>query len=393
MTKYKPAFNNLFAFEDYKVCGVSVEKDNVLVNLSKRRKTGICPCCERRCKVVEAFQRKVRDLSVSGRDCYLELQTYHVSCKCGYYGMEKLDFLDKYSRYTNRFVQYVAELCKTMSLVDVSNAAHIDWKTAKRIDLLELEKLVTSLEKVNPIGIGIDEIAYEKGHKYLTVVREVGGGVIWIGKSRTKETLDKFFEELGEEKCKQITVAVIDMWKPYIKSIRENTNAEIVFDKFHVIKKVNEAVDKIRKKEFAQASEDERIRMKRKRFLILKRGENLSKEQKDSLEELMAKNTNLYVAYLLKEQVSEVFEETDLEKGISRLEKWIENVRKIGVDAFTKVLEMMESHWEGIINYFKHHLTNAASEGFNRKINLIRRRACGFRDLHYFQLKILQTCQ
>jgi len=394
MKSYKPAFNNLFAFEDYKVCGVSAESEEVIVSLKKRRKTGTCPCGERRCKVVEIFNRRVRDLSVSGRDCYIELQTYHISCrKCDYYGMEKLDFLDKYSRYTNRFVEYVARLCETMSLVDVSNVAHIDWKTAKRIDLLELEKLITSLENVNPTGIGIDEIAYEKGHKYLTVVREVGGGVIWIDKGRKKETLDKFFTELGEKKCKKITVAVIDMWKPYIKSIKENTNAEIVFDKFHVIKKINEAVDKIRKKEFANASEDERIRMKRKRFLILKRGENLSKDQKESLEELMAKNTNLYVAYLLKEQVSEVFEETDLEIGISRLEKWIENVRKIGIEAFTKVLEMMESHWDGIINYFKHHLTNAASEGFNRKINVIRRRACGYRDLHYFQLKILQTCR
>lgn len=393
MKSYKLPFDKIFAFEDYKVCGVSVKGDECLVNLSKRRKTGICPCCERRRKVVEIFDRKLRDMSVCGRDCYIELQTYHISCKCGYYGMEKIDFLDKYSRYTNRFVEYVADLCKTMSLVDVSKAAHIDWKTAKRIDLLELEKMVTSLEKVNPTGIGIDEIAYEKGHKYLTVVREIGGGVIWIGKGRKKETLNQFFRELGKKKCNKITVAVIDMWKPFIKSIRENTNAEIVFDKFHVIKKINEAVDKIRKKEFAKASEDERIRMKRKRFLILKRGENLSKDQKDSLEELMAKNTNLYVAYLLKEQVSEVFEEIDLESGISRLRKWIENVKKIGIDAFTKVLEMMESHWEGIINYFKHHLTNAASEGFNRKINIIRRRACGFRDLHYFQLKILQTCR
>ena len=392
MKSYKLPFDKIFAFEDYKVCGVSVKGDECLVNLSKRRKTGICPCCERRCKVVEIFDRKLRDMSVCGRDCYIELQTYHISCKCGYYGMEKIDFLDKYSRYTNRFVEYVADLCKTMSLVDVSKAAHIDWKTAKRIDLLELEKMVTSLEKVNPTGIGIDEIAYEKGHKYLTVVREIGGGVIWIGKGRKKETLNQFFRELGKKKCNKITIAVIDMWKPFIKSIRENTNAEIVFDKFHVIKKINEAVDKIRKKEFAKASEDERIRMKRKRFLILKRGENLSKDQKDSLEELMAKNTNLY-AYLLKEQVSEVFEEIDLESGISRLRKWIENVKKIGIDAFTKVLEMMESHWEGIINYFKHHLTNAASEGFNRKINIIRRRACGFRDLHYFQLKILQTCR
>ncbi len=393
MTKYKPAFNDLFAFEEHKVCGVSVEGETVTVGLKRLRKTGDCPCGERRCKVVEEFQRKVRDLSVSGKKCYVEILTYHISCKCGYYGIEKIDFLDKYSRYTKRFVQYVAQLCKTMSLVDVAEAANIDWKTAKRIDLLELEKLIISLDDVNPTGIGIDEIAYAKGHKYLTVVRKIGGGVIWIRKGRKKEVLDQFFKELGEEKCKKITVAVIDMWKPYIKSINENTNADIVFDKFHVIKKINEAVDKIRKEEFAKADPEEKLRMKKKRFLILKRGEKLNEYEKQSLQDLMNKNSNLYIAYLLKEQVSEVFEETDLDRGISRLERWIENVRKIGMEAFTKVLEMMESHWDGIVNYFKHHLTNAASEGFNRKINMIRRRACGYKDLHYFQLKILQTCQ
>lgn len=157
--------------------------------------------------------------------------------------------MDKYARYTKTFTEYVAMLCQKMSLKDAAKVAKINWKTAKRIDKEELQKLVKDLKNVNPSKIGVDEIAYEKGHKYLTIVRDLDiGRVIWVGEGREKETLDKFFIELGKKKCSKITVAVIDMWKPYIASIKEYTNAEIVFDKFHVAKKINEAVDNIRKK-------------------------------------------------------------------------------------------------------------------------------------------------
>jgi len=190
----------------------------------------------------------------------------------------------------------------------------------------------------------------------------------------------------------QITVAVIDMWDPYIKSIRENTIAEIVFDKFHVAKKINEVVDKIRKKEFAKADEQERKLMKHKRFLILSRQEKLDEEDKESLKNLMKQNTVLYAAYLLKEQGLDIFSEEDQQTAVERLERWIENVANAQIKEFEETIKVITRYFYGIVNYFKYNLTNAASEGYNTKISVIKRRAYGFRDLEYFKLKILQSC-
>jgi len=222
------------------------------------------------------------------------------------------------------------------------------------------------------------------------VVRDLElGKVIWIGQTRKKTAFDSFFEELGEEKCSRIRVFVMDMWVPYISSVRENTNAEIVFDLFHIARKITEAVDKVRRQEFAKADVETR---KKKRFLILKRGKRLDEEKQESLNALMAENERLYQAYLLKEQALDIFDERNAENARKRLDKWFENVKEAGLSQFDTVVKTIRSYLYGIANYFKYRLTNAASEAFNNKINIIKRRAYGFHDLEYFKLKILQSC-
>jgi len=281
-----------------------------------------------------------------------------------------------------------------MTLSDVSTITGLDWKTVKDIDKYYIKKRLVGLESLTPRRLGVDEVAYEKGHKYLTVVRDLDlNSVIWIGMNRKKETLDSFFSILGKEKQRLITVVVLDMWDPYIASIKEYCpTVDIVFDKFHIIKKVNEAVDTIRKQEFTKAAEEERIQMKRKRFIILKRGKNLSDEQQEKLRDIMENNEQLYKAYLLKEQISDIFDENSYSAAMQRIERWKDNVNESEISPFKTVLKTFKRYGYGISNYFIHHLTNAGSEGFNTKINIIRRKAYGFWDLDYFMLKIFQAC-
>jgi transposase len=280
-----------------------------------------------------------------------------------------------------------------MSLADVGRIMKLNWKSVKNIDKAKLRELVVDLEQVTPTKIGVDEIAYQKGQKYLTVVRDADlGKVIWVGTARKKETLDEFFKKLGMLKSWNIELAVCDMWDPYIASIQANTNAAIIFDKFHIAKKVNEALDKIRRKEFAKADPVERKTMKKKRFLILSRQKRLTDEKRETLNDLLALNQKLYKSYVLKEQVLDIFEENDEVKAMERLKKWFANVAKSGLEQFETVVKTMKNYLYGIRNYFIHGLTNAQSEGFNTKINVIKRRAYGFRDLEYFKLKILQSC-
>ena len=389
----KFALSDLFNFKGFSIKGILKDFDRMIVNFKRRNKTGICPVCnKKRRKPLEKKVRIIRESHLVGQKCYIRVQAFRIKCSCGYVGMEKLTFAQIEKRYTDRFAKYVYSLCEKMSLTDAAKAAQINWRTAKKLDKLILKEKFKDLKDVNPTRIGVDEIAHEKGHKYLTIVRDVDKGVIWVGEGRKKEVLDKFFQELGKEKCMRITVAVIDIWDPYIKSIKENTNAEIVFDKFHIAKKINEAVDKIRKEEFAKADKRERIMMKHKRFLILARQKRLDDGKREELNELLKLNKSLSEAYLLKEQILDIFDEKDIEIAIKRFKSWKKNVHKSNFSEFEQVLKTMETYWYGIENYFKHHVTNGASEGYNNKIGLIKRRAFGFRDIEYLKLKILQIC-
>jgi transposase len=385
----------VYAFKGYRIARIFLTENELRILLEKTRKTGLCPSCGKRCRKIESsYERTIRDLDFVDRTTYVVLKEFKISCSCRYRGIEKLDFLDRYSFYTLRLEEDVFRLCEQMCLKHVAQRTKLNWKTVKAIDKKYLRKEVVPLKESSPINIGVDEIAYQKGHQYLTVVRDVDAKkVIWIGEARKKETLDRFFSELGPEKSRRIEKAVMDMWDPYIASVRENCpNTAIIFDKFHISKKVNEALDSIRRKEFAKAPEEERKGMKKKRFLILSRQERLNPEQKESLEDLKRVNDQLYSAYLLKEQVLNIFDEDNPASAWVRLGKWIANVQRSGIKAYENVVKTMKNYWYGIVNYFRYKLTNAASEGFNNKINIIKRRAYGYRDLEYFRLKILHSC-
>jgi len=388
----KEVLRELYNFEGFSFIEICKEIA-VLIYMKKKGKTGICPVCnKKRRKVIEIRERTIRDENVCKKKCFILLKTYRISCKGCYRGMEKLDFILPGERFTGRFAKHIYELCEKMTLKDAAKECMINWRTAKRIDKKKLKEKFKDLKGIAPTRIGIDEIAHEKGHKYLTIARDLDEGVIWVGKGRKKETLDEFFKELGKRKSKKISVAVVDMWDPYIKSIKENTNADIVFDRFHISKKINEAVDMIRKREFAKANKEERINMKHKRFLILYRNKNLNKEQEKNLNELMDQNKTLYEAYLLKEQALNIFDRKQKNIALRKLENWKKNVYESKIEEFAKLLKTLEHYWYGIENYFTHHVTNGASEGYNNKINIIKRRAYGFKDIEYFKLKILQSC-
>jgi len=392
MEKGKGVLRDLYNFEGFSFNEICKE-NSVLIKLKKKGKTGICPVCnKKRRKVIEIRERTIRDKNIAEEKCFIAMKTYRIICKGCYRGMEKLDFILPGEKFTERFANYIFNLCEKMTIKDVAEMALINWRTAKRIDKKKLQERFKNLDNINPTRIGVDEIAHEKGHKYLTIVRDIDAGVIWVGEKRKKETLDQFFTQLGKEKSSKITVAVIDMWDPYIKSIKENTKADIVFDKFHISKKINEAVDNLRKREFSKASKEERIEMKHKRFLLLYRNKNLDKEQEKDLNELMEQNKKLYKAYLLKEQALNIFERKQRNVALRKLENWKKNVHESRIKEFAKLLKTLEHYWYGIENYFTHHVTNGASEGYNNKINIIKRRAYGFKDLEYFKLKILQSC-
>lgn len=389
-----PAFRSMYSFVGFKIIDLNQSDEKIIVTLDAEESPR-CPQCGRSCTRYDApYIRTIRDLSLSLFSCEILLPVRQIRCDCTYRGAEYVDFVHPYSRCTKRFEEYIAKLCTKMTITSVSQIIGVDWKTVKQIDMDHILDSIPSLASITPRNIGVDEVAYQKGHKYLTVVRDLDlKVVIWVGIGRKRETMDAFYTELGPEKSKLIETACMDMWDPYISSTMTHTTSKIIYDKFHLVKKVNEALDSVRKRIFRESEPEVKLKMKRKRFLFLYKRSNLPEERIESLDELLSLNEELINAYMMKEHFIDIFDpENRHTLPVVRLIQWMDNVVESGIKEFQPLIQTIKRHFDGIVNYFDFGYTNAASEGFNNKINVIKRAAFGFRDLDYFILKIRQCC-
>ena len=199
--------------------------------------------------------------------------------KCEKVKTEKLGWLSDNPFYTKRFAFYVGRRCRASAIKDVAHELHLDWKTVKDLDKQYMKEQLRRVGKPRPKAIGVDEISIRKGHKYRIVVRDLEKRrPIWFGgKDRKEESMDEFYRYLGEKSSKKITLAVMDMWKPFEKSARKNIpQAAILYDKFHVMRHLGEALDAVRKQEYARLSGKNRKYIKGQKFILLSNRENLT---------------------------------------------------------------------------------------------------------------------
>ena len=348
----------------------------------------------------------VQDLPMTGRPVYLHLMKARVRC-CGTQPeVERLSWVEKHGYQTVRLKWAIYEECKASPVKAVAARHYLSWDTVKSIDkeLIELRLAKRNLKGIKQLGI--DEVAMAKRHRYLTVVSDLRARkVIWVGEGRKSRNLARFFKALPETTRRRITVVAIDMWKAYRKSVEKwLPNAEVVFDKFHVVAHLGKALDEVRKNEARRLDKDDRKILKRKRWVLLKGAENLLPEQQETLQELMDANKNLQKAYLLKEEFRD-FYRTDFKwhwrrglfKKIAELARnalrgWVKRAKESLLAPFVKFCRKVERHEEGILRYFVKRVTSGLSEGMNNKIKVIKRRAYGYRDPGYFILKIYQAC-
>lgn len=309
---------------------------------------------------------------------------------------ERLEWLATNPRYTRRFVLAVGRRCRASTLKDVAEEMDLHWTTVKDIDKLYMEEQLTKAGPSEPEAIGIDEISIGKGHSYRIVVSDLlKKRAIWFGGTdRSEASMDLFYESIPQEKRGKIRLAVMDMWKAFRNSTaRLAPQARIVFDKFHILKHLGEALDKVRKSEYYRLQGEDRLFIKGQKYTLLTNRENLSQEGRASLELLFKANRRLNKAYLLKEQFGQLWDYNDPTEARTFFEKWKSGLRWQRLTPYSKFAAMIERHWDGIANYC--HADNKVPlgfvEGFNNKIRALQRRAFGFQDEEYLRLKIL-TC-
>ena len=310
--------------------------------------------------------------------------------------MEKLPFLADSPFYTKRFAFYIGKRCSTSTVKDIAEEFHLDRKTVKDLEIQYMQEKLLRAGKPRPKVIGIDEISIRKGHTYRIVVSDLEKRrPIWFGgEDRSKESMDLFYEWLGPTKTKHIRLAVMDMWKPFEKSTGEKApQAAILYDKFHVIRHLNAALDKIRKNEYARMTGQSRKFIKGQKYTLLSHRENLTTDGRRSLKTLLTANKRLNTAYILKEEFGQLWDYQSEAWARKFFDNWKASLKWQRLNPYEKFAKMVERHWDGIAAFCKPENKVALGfvEGLNNKIRVIQRRAYGLRDQEYLRLKVL-TC-
>ena len=342
-------------------------------------------------------RRRVRDLSCAGQRIYLDLEVRRVNCRrCGAVKRERLDFLLENALHTKRFALYVGRRCRSSTIRDVAAELHLDWQTVKRLEMDYMREQIRRVGTPGPKAIGIDEISICKGHSYSIVVSDLQRRrPIWFGgDDRSEASMDQFYRFLGKKKAKRIRLAVMDMWKPFRNSTHQHApQAAVLFDKFHVMKHLGEALDKIRKAEYARLEGKQRRFIKGQKYTLLSHPQNLTGTAKKNLKLLLAANKRLNTAYLLKESFGQLWDYNREAWARKFFENWRASLKWQRLKPYEKFAQMIERHWDGIAAYCQPENKVALGfvEGLNNKIRVIQRRAYGLRDEEYLRLKVLTS--
>ena len=241
-------------------------------------------------------------MSCADHRIYLDLEVRRVDCRqCGAVKRERLDFLVENALHTKRFALYVGRRCRSGTIRDMAAELRLDWQTVKRLEMDYMREQIRRVGTPGPKVIGIDEISIRKGHTYRIVVSDLERRrPIWFGgDDRSEASMDQFYRFLGQKKAKRIRLAVMDMWKAFRNSTHANApQAAILFDKFHVMKHLGEALDKVRKAEYARLGGKQRQFIKGQKYTLLSHPQNLTGTAKKNLKLLLAANKRLNTAYL-----------------------------------------------------------------------------------------------
>lgn len=309
---------------------------------------------------------------------------------------ERLESFLKNALHTERFARYVGQRCRSGTIKDVAEELNLDWHTVKRLEKHYMREQLKRCGAPRPKVIGIDEISVRKGHEYRIVVSDLEKHrPIWFGGvDRSEASMDEFYHFLGEKPAKRLRLAVMDMWKPFRNSTVQNApQAAILFDKFHIIRHLGEALDKVRKQEFARLSGKPRTFIKGQKYALLSHPQNLKGPARKNLRLLLAANKRLNTAYMLKESFGQLWDYNSETWARKFFESWRAQLKWQRLKPFEKFAAMIERHWDGIAAYCKPQNKVALGfvEGLNNKIRVIQRRAYGLHDEEYLKLKVL-TC-
>ncbi len=371
------------------------EARTLSIFLKATAKVMYCERCGGRCdQVHETTIRRVRDLPILEFRVVLHVPRRRVWCSnCNGPHLEKLDWLGRYQRVTNRFAEAIEQLLRSSNIQAVATFFGLGWHTVKALDKMLLQAKLTEPDWTTIRYLAMDEFALHKGHRYATVVIEpLSRQVLWVGQGRSRETARAFFEQLPAGVVERIEAVAIDMTTAYELEIKAHCpQADIVFDLFHVVAKYGrEVIDRVRVDQANQLRHDRPARrvLKSSRWLLLRNRRNLERGQAVHLKELLAANQPLLCVYVLRDELKRLWFYRREAWAQQAWQQWQDQAHESGIAALKTFAQRLQTYWHGILAHCRHPLNTSIVEGINNTIKVIKRRAYGYRDEEYFFLKI-----
>ena len=356
-----------------------------------------CGVCRQRCRAVQSVRpaREWRDLSMRTMALTLRDGPRRVDGpRCGV-RVEVVPWAEPWARVTTALANAVSVLARELSWPGTARQYGLNWKTVATIVKRAVQYGRRHRTRPPVHLIGIDEVSRRKGQVYLTVVYDVERRVwLWVGEDRTEDAVRKFFtEELGPRRCATLQVVCMDMWAAYATLVRTHArNAQILFDRFHLVKHLHEAVEDVRRSEMRRLSAKANGPFKRSRWLLLKHPWNLTSDQKERLSTLVRWNVPIVRAYYLKESFQLFWEYRQPARAEAHLQKWMQAALRSRLEPFKRFVRMLRSHLDGIRPWTRLRLSHGAVEGMNNKIKSISHRSFGFRSATHFIAAIYHCC-
>jgi transposase len=392
--------NKLVRLPGLSILGLSFGAGTMVVTFRRKFRVLTCPECGTQVRGrLSTKTRRWRHLALGGVTVYLEGPIRRMRCpSCKSVRTERVPWARPGSAFTRPFEDVVGYLAQRLSHKAVVELTGVDWQTVGRIARRLVGEKLETRRFDNLRRIGVDEIAYRRNHKYLTVVvNHDTSAVVWVAEGKSSETLGAFFEEVGTERLKTLEVVSIDLSAAFQKALRESVpHAQIVFDKFHVARLAQKALDEVRRALVRELPADERPTLKKTRWALLRRPdstpEQVAAQDEATLSEIQKHNAPLYRGYLLKESLMEMLDAPDRNQAESEVQTWMNWAARSRLQPFVRLGRTIRKHLDGILKAVETGLTNARLEGTNNKIRLLSHRAYGFHSAQGLIATIYLCC-
>ncbi len=369
-------FNRMLAIPGASVRSASLEAEGVVVRLRLRRRRLVCARCG--CLARGGYdrrRRRWRHLDLAGVRCFLECELRRFPCPgCRRIVSEAVPWARPGARHRRAFDQLVACLAQQMAKTPLAELLRISWTTVGRIIARTVEDAMSEHRLDSLRRIGIDEVSFRRGHRYLTLVVDHGSGrIVWASEgARAKESLDGFLAALGPERSRRIEAVSIDMAPGYYQALRERLPAAaLCIDPFHVVRLANHALNLVRRREWNRQGRSKTGAgrwLMGTRWALVTASERHSERQRSLLAELEQANHTLYSAYLLKEQLRGLYRLPHPEQAPPLFDLWLDAARTSGLAPFQRLAGTLARFRSSILAAIRLGLSNGRLEGLNAKV-------------------------